>query len=253
MTSYLITGCSRGIGLELATQLASSSDVSTIFATARKESPALKDLIQKSNGRVVLIHLEATDSSSIKQAAVDVKKALGGNGLDVLINNAGIQDYTPKGPSTMSADDMTNIFSTNVIAVHLITQAFLPLLEKGNLKKIVNVTSTLGSIGLAGTFLQAPTPAYKISKAALNMLTVQYAYQQADAGFTIFCISPGWLKTDLGGVDYADLEVGVGAKAVLDKVSAATKNDNGTFMNIHVKEYENAEGANIYDGKNPPW
>jgi len=253
MSSYLITGCSRGLGLELATQLASSSEVSTIFATARKESPALKELIQKSNGRVVLIRLEATDAASIKQAVTDVEKALGGKGLDVLINNAGIMDYTPKGASTMSPDDLNNVLTTNVTAVHLVTQAFLPLLEKGNLKKIVNITSTLGSISLAGEFLSSPAPAYKISKAALNMLTVQYASQQAEHGFTIFCISPGWLKTDLGGVDYADLEVSVGATAVLEKVFAAKKEDNGTFMNIHVKGYENVETGNKYDGENPPW
>ncbi len=101
MSSYLITGCSRGLGLELATQLASSSNVSTIFATARKESPALKELIQKSNGRVVSIALETTSQESIKQAVTEVEKALGGKGLDVLINNAGIMDYTPEGASAM--------------------------------------------------------------------------------------------------------------------------------------------------------
>lgn len=101
MASYLITGASRGIGLELATQLASSSEASTIFAAARKESPALKELIEKSNGKVVLVHLEATDSASIKQAVAEVEKSVGGKGLDVLINNAGIMDYTPGGTSSL--------------------------------------------------------------------------------------------------------------------------------------------------------
>ncbi|KAE8441719.1 hypothetical protein EG329_004505 [Mollisiaceae sp. DMI_Dod_QoI] len=245
--------CSRGLGLELATQLASSSNVSTIFATARKESPALKELIQKSNGRVVSIALETTSQESIKQAVTEVEKALGGKGLDVLINNAGIMDYTPEGASAMSAEDLNNVLTTNVTAVHLMMQAFLPLLAKGSLKKIVNITSTLGSIAMAKGFLQSPSPAYKISKAALNMLTVQYALQQGKAGFTIFGISPGWLKTDLGGVDYADLEVSVGAKAVLDKVFDAKKEDNGTFMNIRVEGWEDTKTANKYDGKSPPW
>lgn len=61
-----------------------------------------------------------------------------------------------------------------------------------------------------------------------------------------------WLKTDLGS-EHADLEVGVGAKAVLDKVFATTKEDNGRFLNIHVKGYENVQGPNKYDGKTPPW
>lgn len=95
MASYLITGGSRGLGLELATQLASSSDVSVVFATGRTESPGLKELIQKSKGKVIFVELEATSQDSIKQAVVSVEKALGVKGLDVLINNAGIQDYTP--------------------------------------------------------------------------------------------------------------------------------------------------------------
>ncbi|CZR70069.1 related to short chain oxidoreductase (CsgA) [Phialocephala subalpina] len=253
MASYLITGCSRGLGLELATQLASSPAVNTVFATARKESPGLKELIQKSNGRVVLVQLEATSQDSIKQAVTSVEKALGGKGLDVLINNAGIMDYTPGGPSSLSGEDMNSVLTTNVTAVHLVISAFLPLLEKGNLKKIVNITSTLGSIAMAEGFLQSPSVAYKVSKAALNMLTVQYAFQLGKQGFTVFCISPGWLKTELGGVDYADLEVGVGATAVLEKVLGAKKEDNGTFMNIKVKGWDNTGTANQYDGVNPPW
>jgi len=135
----------------------------------------------------------------------------------------------------------------------MVTQAFLPLLEKGTLKKIVNITSTLGSMTLAEGFQQSPSVAYKVSKAALNMLTVQYALQQGKAGFTVFGISPGWLKTDMGGVDYADLEVEVGAKAVLDKVFGAKGEDNGTFMNILVEGYEDSSTVNKYDGRNAPW
>lgn len=101
MSSYLITGCSRGLGLELATQLAKSSDVSTIFATARKQPRALTDLIEKSNGRVVFVPLEVTNPASIKKALADVENVLGGQGLDILINNAGIMDYTPKGASSL--------------------------------------------------------------------------------------------------------------------------------------------------------
>lgn len=101
MASYLITGGSRGLGLELATQLVSSSDVSIIFATGRTESLGLKELIQKSKGKVVFVQLEATSQDSIKQAASSIEKELGGKGLDVLVNNAGVMDYTPGGLSTM--------------------------------------------------------------------------------------------------------------------------------------------------------
>lgn len=113
---------------------------------------------------------------------------------------------------------MNKVLSTNVTAVHLITQALLPLLEKGNLKKIVNVfvtphlplqdpqltlfrTSTLGSIAMAEGYLQSTSVAYKVSKAALNMLTVQYAFQLGKQGFTVFCISPGVSPCPRGYVD----------------------------------------------------
>lgn len=156
MSSYLITGCSRGLGLELASQFASSGEVSTIFAAARKESPALKELIEKSNGRVIFVQIDVTNEASIIKAATEVEKALGGKGLDVLINNAGILDYTPKGTSTLyspcsnsvwttrltynrKVEDLNKVLATNVTGVHLVTRAFLPLLGKGSLKKIVNM------------------------------------------------------------------------------------------------------------------
>lgn len=99
MAAYLITGASRGIGLELACQLASlpASKVSKVFATARGDAPALNDLVQKSSGRVVIVKLDAANEASVKQAAVDVEANLAGKGLDVLINNAGVMPYTPKG------------------------------------------------------------------------------------------------------------------------------------------------------------
>jgi len=252
MTSYLITGSSRGLGLSMATHLASlpSSEVGTVFATARSESDGLKDLISKSSGRVIYVKLETTSESSIAAAVASVEKVVGVKGLDVLINNAGIMNMTPDGVASM--DDLEDTFTTNVVSVHLVTRSFLPLLGKGTLKKIVNISSTMGSISMSDRFHQGSAPAYKISKAALNMLTVQYSYDLGKEGYIVFAISPGWLKTDLGG-NYADLPVDVGAKATLDKIIGARKEDNGTFMNIKVAGWETTGSSNQYDGINPPW
>ncbi|KAK0101305.1 hypothetical protein ONS95_006482 [Cadophora gregata] len=92
-------------------------------------------------------------------------------------------------------DDLSEHFTTNVLSAHLTTRNSLPLLEKGTEKKIVNMSTTLGSFGLASQYTWAPSPAYKITTAALNMLTVQYANDHAEKGFTIVALSPGWLKT----------------------------------------------------------
>lgn len=103
MASYLITGASRGFGLALAQQLAAlpASHVSKIFATARGDAPALKELVQKSPNRVVFVELDVTSEKSIEKAADEVEKNLDGKGLDVLINNAAVCQWDPEGVQSM--------------------------------------------------------------------------------------------------------------------------------------------------------
>ena len=140
MSSYLVTGSGRGLGLELVTQLLAlpSSQVSTVFATTRSSpTTALQTLIDKSNGRLVHIPLVITDKSSIDKAMSLVDQKVGGKGLDVVINNAGVQHFTPNGIQTM--DNLREAFQVNVEAVHNVTAAFLPLLKKSQLKKVVNM------------------------------------------------------------------------------------------------------------------
>ncbi|KAB8279207.1 hypothetical protein BDV30DRAFT_202351 [Aspergillus minisclerotigenes] len=255
MASYLITGTSRGLGLALVSQLLSlpASQVASIFATSRsaQPSPNLKDLIDQSSGRASYIQLDVTDTISIRTAARQIECQLHGRGLDVLINNAGIQPVTKGGAEYM--DNLTDTFNTNVNAPHEVIRTFLPLLRKGDRKVITNISTTLGSIGTASPFMAKLTPAYNITKAALNMLTVQYALSLGDEGFTVFCVSPGWLKTDLGG-PRADLPVSTGAEAVTKIILEANQKDtNGKFLNIHVPGWEQTEGFNQYDGAEIPW
>lgn len=103
MASYLITGCSRGLGLALTSHLLSfpPSEVRAIIATSRTESSPPKDLTEKSGGRVKFIQLETTNETSIKNAVTESEKILGEKGLDVLINNAGIQRFAPDGIASM--------------------------------------------------------------------------------------------------------------------------------------------------------
>ncbi|KAL8775901.1 MAG: hypothetical protein Q9194_003520 [Teloschistes cf. exilis] len=257
MATYLVTGSSRGLGLEIVTQLAAlpPAQVARVFATARSDaSTALQELVCRSAGRVVYVRLDTTDDESIKSASVEVARSLGDDGgLDVLINNAGIMPMSPGGVETIS--------------------------------------STLGSITTAAQYGFMPVPAYKISKAALNMLTVQYALSLEKEGFTCISMSPGvstnpmsfeqlhekkeerkkafveddtadniahllqWLRTDMGnsfGAE-ADLPVAAGATALLDAVHKYGKEENGKFYNIRVPEWEHNEDLNRYDGMSPPW
>jgi len=104
MASYFITGTSRGIGLQLTASLASrpSSEVSKVFAAARKQSDDLKKLVDGSHGRVQFVPLEVTSQQSAEEAAQTVEKSLNGQGLDCLINSAGIMNTNPNGIVDMS-------------------------------------------------------------------------------------------------------------------------------------------------------
>ncbi|KAJ5384143.1 Short-chain dehydrogenase/reductase SDR [Penicillium concentricum] len=253
MASYLVTGSSRGLGLALIARLATlpKTEVGTIIATARKDNSAqLKEIASASSGRVQMVKLDVTDESSVKEAVAAVERQLQGKGLDYLVNNAGVSDWSPTGLEGM--DNLNETFNVNVTAAHLVSRAFLPLLRKGEKKTVINISTTVGSIAMADAFQHLKTPAYKISKAALNMLTVQYAQQYADDGFTFLAISPGWLRTDLGS-DRADLPVETGAEKVLDIIQKATPDQNGKFVNIHLPGSETQPGANQYDGKEIPW
>lgn len=113
MASYLITGASRGIGLGIVQLLASKplSEVSVVFAAARTESDALKQLIAGSEGRVRWVQLDVTDNGDIERATAQVTEALDGKGLDVLINNAGIMPLTAGGIEAMYVDSHSSSWS----------------------------------------------------------------------------------------------------------------------------------------------
>lgn len=103
MASFLITGSSRGLGLALVQKLLALPDstVSKIFATARGDFPALNELAKSSSNRVVVLKLDVANEDSIKKAATEVESHLQGKGLDYLINNAGIAEFSPDGIASM--------------------------------------------------------------------------------------------------------------------------------------------------------
>jgi len=252
MSSYLITGASRGLGLAMATVLASRplAEVSVVFAASRRSTPELEKLVQESSGRVVAVKIEVTDEESIRQAVAEVESVVKGRGLDVVINNAGITNYTPDGIETMN--DLIPIFNVNVNSVHLVTKYFLPLLRKGQKKEIVNISSAMGSITRAPQYMFQPTPAYKISKAALNMLTVQYSLSLAEEGFIVFSVDPGWVRTDMGS-SAADLSIEEGSNGLVNKITSATMADSGKFFNAKIPTWKGNGGPNTYSGEPMPF
>ncbi|KAI3011156.1 hypothetical protein CBS147346_1357 [Aspergillus niger] len=246
MSNYLVTGSSRGLGLELVRQLAARAGLEggLVIATARKCSPELMQLITHSNGCVVFVALDISDESRIAESAEEVRSALNQQSLDMLINCAGVHSETHGKLALMS--DLEYQLSVNVTGTHNVLRHYLPLMQNSNVKKIINISSAYGSMTSAREVSYAPCPAYKISKAALNALTVQYALSYEEEGFIFLSVSPGWLQSDMGGKN-ADLTVPQGAEAVLSISLSAERTDNGRFKNISVPGWE------AYDGQDVPW
>lgn len=142
MSTYLITGTSRGIGFELVKQLLDlpSNEVSSIFAVTRSDpSDALRRLIENSDGRVVNVIMDdLTDETKVRRAIEDVDARLQGRGIDVLVNNAGTTAYSPE-LVELPCSQLVDVLRVNVAGVHVLTAAAMPLLQKGKEKKVINM------------------------------------------------------------------------------------------------------------------
>ncbi|KAI0353992.1 NAD-P-binding protein [Trametes cingulata] len=226
---WFITGASRGIGLELTKQLVQSSS-NIVLATCRNpaQATALSALARSAMGRCHILPLEITNPQSVRDCAQQAAAILGMRGIDYLINNAGISSKDLDPPSAIRPDVMQEIFETNVVAPAYIAQVFLRLVENSSKKTMVNISSTLGSLGAADEFGTMWT-SYSISKAALNMLTYKQQKERPDIVFISMC--PGWLKTDMGGPN-APHEVSTGVAGVLKTIEALTPEDSGKFFNF---------------------
>ncbi|WP_181809608.1 SDR family oxidoreductase [Streptomyces shenzhenensis] len=197
MTTTLITGANKGIGRETARRLIAAGH--TVYVGAR-DAERGRRAAEELGARFVL--LDVTDDASVSAAA---EKIEADGGLDVLINNAGIEprnaDNSVPTARTVTADQMRNTFETNVFGVVRVLHAFLPLLERSAAPVVVNVSSGLASLtalsdpGHPAHFY--PGIAYPASKTALNMLTVQFA--KAFPALRINSVEPGFTKTDLNG------------------------------------------------------
>ena len=186
----LITGANRGIGRELAAQLAADGD--TVLLTARDEQKAIQ-AAQEIGGDVHPIQLDATDQASIDAAAAKVEAEYGR--IDVLVNNVGGLFSYDQQPSNVDLSRVQDTLNINLFSKWRTTQAFLPLVRKSDAGRIVNVSSEAGSITRVGPY----TSAYSASKAALNSFTAALAAELKDEGITVHAASPGWTATDLGG------------------------------------------------------
>jgi NAD(P)-dependent dehydrogenase (short-subunit alcohol dehydrogenase family) len=225
VTTTLVTGANKGLGREVARRLL--EDGHDVWVAARDGARG-RAAAQELGARFV--ELDVTDDASVASAARHV--AVEG-GLDVLVNNAGIVGAS-RTVAEMTAEDVAEVLATNVLGVVRVTRAFLPLLERAASPVVVNVSSGMGSLAVTNDPARLESSlialGYATSKAAVNMLTTQYA--KALPGMRINAVDPGYTATDLNG-RRGTQTVEEGAEAIVAMAEIDASGPTGTFTDRH--------------------
>ena len=210
MKTAFVTGANKGIGFETAKQLLQNGFY--VYLGSRNLENGIK-AVQKLKAKNLMnlevIEIDVTDNNSVKNARIEIGKKT--NCLDVLINNAGINGGAPYTALEASTEQFLYTFNTNVFGVARVTQAFIDLLRKSLEPRIVNVSTSVGSLTLQSDpswigYDFAKYAVYGSSKAALNMFTVHLAYELRDTPFKVNAVCPGYSKTDFTAYNGGEVE-----------------------------------------------
>lgn len=218
MTTILITGTNRGIGLELAKQALGKGW--TVYGSARGEvtdpdahichHPRFHDLV-----------FDVTDHEAVQAAAASISAP-----IDILINNAGTIGPERQSTLDMDFDGFAQTFAVNTLAPLAVAQAFLPHLRKSAAPRILTISSSMGSLSYA----KSDRIAYRASKSAVNKVMQGLATDLEPMGVAVALVHPGWVRTDMGGAE-ADLDVSTSASGILQIAEGLTLKRTGRFFN----------------------
>jgi NAD(P)-dependent dehydrogenase (short-subunit alcohol dehydrogenase family) len=216
----LVTGANKGIGFEVVRQLARKGF--HVFLTARnaKAGQAATEKLH-SEGTVTFLELDVSKRESVRRAAEEFARQA--DHLDVLVNNAAIALDKEESVLKITAETLETTLRTNTIGPLIVSQAFIPMLKKSNAPRIVHVSSGAGQLS------EPPddwAPAYGISKTALNAVTARLAAVLPK--FAVNSVSPGWVRTDMGGSD-AERSVEEGASGIVWLAADAPQKETGKF------------------------
>ncbi len=222
MKTALVTGANKGIGREVARQLAAKGFHVFVGARNRKAGGKAADEIGKHGGKAAFLEIDVSDDSSVTAAAREFSKLA--DHLDVLVNNAGIIADGDDGILKISNELLRETLETNTLGALRVTRAFASLLTKSKAPRVINVSSGGGQLtgGADGW-----APAYCISKTALNGVTSQLA--AALPKFAVNSVCPGWVRTDMGGSN-ATRSVEEGADTIVWLASEAPQKLSGKFL-----------------------
>jgi NAD(P)-dependent dehydrogenase (short-subunit alcohol dehydrogenase family) len=224
----LVTGANRGIGREIVQQVVDAGDVALLGARdidrARDAADAVEQVAAAagSKGQVEVVPLDVTDQASVDAAARQVDEQHGR--LDVLVNNAAIHYDTGQRGIDADLGVVEEAFQTNVLGAWRVAEAFVPLLLRAPSPRLVNVSSGSGSLASMGS----GTPAYAVTKAALNALTRVLAGDLRSRGVLVNAVCPGWTATDMGGA--GGRPVAEGAASVMWAVNLPDDGPTGGFF-----------------------
>ncbi|MFM8807419.1 MAG: SDR family oxidoreductase [Chthoniobacterales bacterium] len=226
MGTVLITGCSRGIGLALAVEMASRGW--QVLAGARH--PAAAHALQAAarnatNGSIDILSLDVRHDESVNSAAEEAAAKV--RSLDALVNNAGV--FPEDGSELLEQlplECFEEAFAVNVVGVARVTRVFLPLLTRAAHPRVINISSLAGSISEKE---DSRHYCYGASKAALNMLTRTMAAELRPRGVTVVAVTPGWVKTELGGPN-AKISAEESARSLAATIDRISHHDAGHFL-----------------------
>lgn len=212
MKSVLITGANKGIGFATTKELLRSGFYVYLGnRNTQKGLEVVEELKRQGLHNVEAIPLDVTDDKSVVKAFDLIAKKT--DHVDALINNAGINGGAPPYTAlTATPDQFNDAFQTNIIGVARVTQTFISLLRKSTQPRIVNVSTSVGSLSLQSdpswpAYQYAKYAVYASSKAALNMYTVHLAFELRDTAFKVNAVCPGYTKTDFTGNNGGEVEV----------------------------------------------
>lgn len=238
METVMVTGASRGIGLELARQALAAGH--RVIATTRGPSGELDALGAKHPGRLIRLTLDVGSVESI----VAARNALGDavSRIDILVNNAGMYSHTSESwnPEAtlfdmLTQEELVEAFRVNAAGPMIVIQHFLNLIRASPRGRILNLSSLVGSV----TSKSGPGDyAYAASKAALNIMTRSLAAELAPEGIIVIAITPGWVRTRMGG-SRAALSPEESVRGLLETAARLTPADSGRFID--------------YLGREQPW
>jgi len=231
----LITGANKGLGYEMARQLAQTGVTVVLAARDEAKGEASVEKLKKEGLDVQFVKLDVTSGKERAEAAAFLEKNFGK--LDILINNAGISADGLAGTSASATTEQSlqDTFETNFFAPIALTQTLLPLLKKSAAGRIVNMSSILGSQTLHA---DANSPIYNFkslsydaSKASLNSFTIHLAYELKDTKIKVNSAHPGWVKTDMG-TDAAPMEIPEGGKTGVALALLDESGPSGGFFHL---------------------